>query len=551
MRLALVATLALAACAPRIGEGVLACRADAECPPDWHCHRDARCRSSVEPALVCDPVGLVSDVLEVRTRADVDILLVIDNSNSMAEEQRALAADLPAVLRAIASGDVDGDGAPDLPPLDSIHVGVVSTDMGVAGANTPTCTRNAMFGDDGVLQARGAEACGRALPSVLSFGRAGDLDRFTADVSCMATLGTGGCGFEQQLEAALKALTPSTSTLRFVADTRGHADVANAGFLRADSVLVVLLVTDEDDCSAADPELLDPTSPRYRADLNIRCFQFPEAVHPVDRYTRGLLALRAVPSQLVFAAVVGVPLDAMPAPGAPIDYDAILAHPQMQERIDPMMASRLLRACGAAGEPVDAFPPRRIVELARQLERGGARVNLASLCQTGFGAELAPLAASIGRGRSPCFRSADLPTATRLCAGMLELAPGERCEDLELDLQRVEGDREVCRTVESEGGIVGWRIDTAGTCGAVGQVSVELVGLESGTLRLECYDTRETALGRACSADADCPSVAVVLRCDPRSFTCQRTCTSERECGGGLTCDLERSVCSNTSCRLE
>ena len=46
----------------------------------------------------------------------------------------------------------------------------------------------------------------------------------SSDFACLATLGTGGCGFEQQLKAVRKALTI-------------HADGANAGFVRDDSLL--------------------------------------------------------------------------------------------------------------------------------------------------------------------------------------------------------------------------------------------------------------------------------------------------------------------------
>ncbi|HEV3485648.1 MAG TPA: hypothetical protein VG106_09590, partial [Vicinamibacterales bacterium] len=53
--------------------------------------------------------------------------------------------------------------------------------------------------------------------------------------------GTGGCGFEQQLEAVLKALSPASPTAwtaagyvapTFFAGSTGHALGANAGFVR-------------------------------------------------------------------------------------------------------------------------------------------------------------------------------------------------------------------------------------------------------------------------------------------------------------------------------
>src|SRR5262249_14393331 len=53
--------------------------------------------------------------------------------------------------------------------------------------------------------------------------------------TCMASVGSGGCGFEHQLEAVYAAL---------------HNNTDNAGFLRQDALLAVVFVTNEDDGSA-------------------------------------------------------------------------------------------------------------------------------------------------------------------------------------------------------------------------------------------------------------------------------------------------------------
>jgi hypothetical protein len=58
------------------------------------------------------------------------------------------------------------------------------------------------------------DGCSEMYPSFLSYvsdptqGAMASIDRFANDVGCIATLGTEGCGFEQQLEAPLKALLP-------------------------------------------------------------------------------------------------------------------------------------------------------------------------------------------------------------------------------------------------------------------------------------------------------------------------------------------------------
>ncbi|PKN22287.1 MAG: hypothetical protein CVU65_15355 [Deltaproteobacteria bacterium HGW-Deltaproteobacteria-22] len=63
-------------------------------------------------------------------------------------------------------------------------------------------------------------------------------------LQCMVNQGTSGCGMEQPLEAMRLALT----------DPSG----ANEGFLRPDADLAILLISDEDDCSASDTELFNP-----------------------------------------------------------------------------------------------------------------------------------------------------------------------------------------------------------------------------------------------------------------------------------------------------
>src|SRR5690606_15931170 len=60
----------------------------------------------------------------------VDLLLVVDNSNSMHEEQESLAAALPTLVTALVSPpDEDGDGEPDWLPVTDLQIGVITTDM--------------------------------------------------------------------------------------------------------------------------------------------------------------------------------------------------------------------------------------------------------------------------------------------------------------------------------------------------------------------------------------------------------------------------------------
>ena len=91
--------------------------------------------------------------ISVENVDEVDLLLMIDNSNSMAGEQTLLGMELPRMIRVLASGDQDEDGMQDFQPVRSLHVGIVTSDMGAgpavpAGETVPSCDNG--LGDDGM-----------------------------------------------------------------------------------------------------------------------------------------------------------------------------------------------------------------------------------------------------------------------------------------------------------------------------------------------------------------------------------------------------------------
>ena len=118
-----------------------------------------------------------------------------------------------------------------------------------ASSASATSTSCMNFGDDGILlntPSRDVPNCRSDIPSSCRSRRGKDDPIRTADdFACIATLGTDGCGFEQQLEAPLKALwpaidpmprtarigsrSPATST---ASARRATATGENAGFLR-------------------------------------------------------------------------------------------------------------------------------------------------------------------------------------------------------------------------------------------------------------------------------------------------------------------------------
>ena len=105
------------------------------------------------PLIPCTQSGVVEKV-RVTSVDKVDLLFMMDNSNSMQEEQASLAEQLPRLIQVLASGDQDGDGIEDFPPVKSLQVGVITSDMGTGGFSVPTCS-DSNFGDDGKLRSIG------------------------------------------------------------------------------------------------------------------------------------------------------------------------------------------------------------------------------------------------------------------------------------------------------------------------------------------------------------------------------------------------------------
>lgn len=303
----------------------------------------------------------------------VDLLFIIDDSGGMGEEQEFLATELPRMLTQLLSGSFPGL---EVPPVPNLHVGFVRTDMGSHEYSVPTCNNSG----DGLLTNGG---CRWSDPGLFM-----DIDGVGVELeeaACSASsLDDSGCGYEQPLEAMLKALTPAGSPIRFFDNTRGHGDL-HAGFLRPGAQLAVIVLANEDDCSAMDSEIYNSSSGRFTPDLNLRCAFHEEALHPIERYVDGLLAV--VPaSRLTFATIAGVPVDVQG-----LEYEEILNDPRMAVRRDPEEPTALAPSCEASRRG-PAFPPRRLLRFAQSLEARGAQAVNISICQNDY-AQVAELIA--------------------------------------------------------------------------------------------------------------------------------------------------------------
>ena len=187
-----------------------------------------------------------------------DILFLIDNSPSMAGKQAALARNLPRMIQALQW--LPG-GLPD------VHIGVVSSDMGAgtqpAGSNWRFLgDRGLLWGNDpapgaiatvagGTANGCGLDPGARWIEDIWRPDGSGRKRNYTgelADVfSCLASaVGVNGSSYPHPLQALRVALRPQAGI-----------NEANVGFLRSEADLVIVLIADEDDCSADPDDTID------------------------------------------------------------------------------------------------------------------------------------------------------------------------------------------------------------------------------------------------------------------------------------------------------
>lgn len=235
----------------------------------------------------------------------MDILLAIDNSRSMADKQQILALAIPDLVKSVMNPRcLDGNGqtvtnqplnpydacpvgsAREFPPIVDVHIGVISSSIGGHGADScpdvddasKECapTVNTTNNDHGHLLAR-TEQCGTKQASTyqgkgflawdplqrnnppgekdLDTGNGGGLIPTLRDM----VLGVGqiGCGYESQLESIYRFLVDPEPYETIVVDNYKATPMGvdlelleqRKAFLRSDSILAVVMLTDENDCS--------------------------------------------------------------------------------------------------------------------------------------------------------------------------------------------------------------------------------------------------------------------------------------------------------------
>lgn len=370
--------------------------------------------------------GTTTSFRVVPSDGQLDLVFVIDDSGG-APAQQKLAMQLPALIQTLQG--LPG-GLPDL------HVGVVSSDLG-AGPNAPAgCTSS---GDAGQFQSAPRGSCAATtLSSSAAFvsnstGATNFTDPIEAVLQCILPLGTGGCGFAQPLAALERALGAEG----------GHPPQANAGFLRANAGLAIVILSAVDDCSMtsgsdllnSDPSatgLSDPLGPltHYRCNRYghlcsgggmmlappplgpapagpddhgmeqlTDCVANDQPDAPLRRVSDIAAAIRTLKprpdEQIAVAAIVG--------PWAPYAVrwtPAGAANPQSPDELWPSV----MQSCGAAGDPAvnpnsmawstdgsSGEPAVRIAEFVRSF----ARSQLGSICDPSYRSAMSALAAQL------------------------------------------------------------------------------------------------------------------------------------------------------------
>jgi hypothetical protein len=181
----------------------------------------------------------------------VDLLFVVDDSGSMAPKQWALRQRFSQLVERLVAAPGDGF---------DLHIGVTTTDLGAPGISCGYRHGGALV-RDGAASAHGCQPLADEQPFITYQTESGATNAMAGDVveqfACLAAGGELGCGYEMPLESAYRVLTEDHS-----------------GFVRPDALLVLVLVTDEDDCSVDDPADDLFTNPAHGVLNSYRCARF-------------------------------------------------------------------------------------------------------------------------------------------------------------------------------------------------------------------------------------------------------------------------------------
>jgi hypothetical protein len=396
-------------------------------PALWACTT----RSLEAPDL--KPDKTTKQTFQETINRDIDILFLVDNSSSMSKSQTNLLNNFPTFMNVL-TGLPGG--------LPNVHIAVVSSDMG-AGTGTGGCAGN---GQAGLFQWGGpGSSCAATTDGAKFLSNINGNANYTGNIadvfSCVAALGEDGCGFEQSLLSVTHALGADN----FDQSTgQPQPPAENQGFLRPGAYLAIILITNEDDCSApagassdlypragdgsslstplgpptgyrcnsfghlcgspaAPPPIMsprgaaDPGDGSTIVDLD-NCTSNEDTntggkLIPVQAFAQVIKALKADPNdQILVAAITGL----YPDTSQHHPYAVTWKTSPSQDAAGPW--PEMYHSCMSAGDGSFADPGVRVGEWVKAFGRNGV---LQSICDTSFKPAMQRIAEEIGRVLGP------------------------------------------------------------------------------------------------------------------------------------------------------
>ena len=268
--------------------------------------------SPFDAAVPCDdagsPGGSTMQKIRVSRLDKVDLLLVVDNSLSMGDKQSELGRRVPQLIKSLTNPDVDpSTGKPRSKAISDLHVGVITSSLGSHGTSACDPASTNLHNDDhGHLLPRagegtgsgwkvdrdGAEPTPQACPSPIAAspltwvfdpagkgparfnGAAGATELQTAASCVVQSAREDGCGYEETWESLYHFLVDPqpylTAKVKCTFGPTGDACGTNkidvvgvddeilkerAAFLRPDSLLSIVILSDENDFSLKPAQL--------------------------------------------------------------------------------------------------------------------------------------------------------------------------------------------------------------------------------------------------------------------------------------------------------
>ncbi|HEY8374901.1 MAG TPA: VWA domain-containing protein [Nannocystis sp.] len=222
--------------------------------------------------VLYDKVSEAEKNVAIAINKDVDILFVIDNSGSMADEQELLSANFKSFIDVLEAPDVNANYRIGITTTDSGNPRCPSADTTPEGGKLvlSSCVDRALAGEFTLEQQNEdySDACynfcnlddsqltAKMKPTETQYSKGEKkprkwIERIEGETNlpdgvttiqafqCFGPQGVSGCGFESHLESMYLALAQASS----------EKSETNYGFLRDAAILSIVFLTDEVDCS--------------------------------------------------------------------------------------------------------------------------------------------------------------------------------------------------------------------------------------------------------------------------------------------------------------